>query len=181
VRTLLAEPGAHRFHDALGALALFDLSCADHTGSKSPAKASTLAPVALPARPVRGVTCLHPTKRRGLRMASGPNSTKRVGAISKRPNWKRRFDDPILLPDGRKLVTLRDAATYITALPKKEADCDEWQAAIEALMLVAKSGSGPTMLARIGVMQALNRHVERVFNPDRKEHHWGKRKLARDR
>jgi hypothetical protein len=32
------------------------------------------------------------------------------------------------------------------------------------------------MLARIGVMRALNRHVERVFNPDR----WGKRKLKRD-
>jgi hypothetical protein len=26
-----------------------------------------------------------------------------------------------------------------------------------------------------------NRHVERVFNPERKEHHWGRRKLARDR
>jgi hypothetical protein len=35
--------------------------------------------------------------------------------------------------------------------------------------------------ARIGVMQALNRHVERVFNPERKDHHWGRRKLARDR
>jgi hypothetical protein len=29
-------------------------------------------------------------------------------------------------------------------------------------------------------MQALNRRVERVFNPDRKETHWGRRKLARD-
>ena len=47
------------------------------------------------------------------------------------------------------------------------------RAAIEALMLVAKSGTGPTMLARIGVMQALNRQVERVFNPSRKETHWG--------
>ena len=28
-------------------------------------------------------------------------------------------------------------------------------------------------------MRALNRHVERVFNPARKERHWGKRKLAR--
>jgi hypothetical protein len=36
------------------------------------------------------------------------------------------------------------------------------------------------MLARIGVMKALNRHVERVFNPDRKDSHWGKRKLKRD-
>ena len=28
------------------------------------------------------------------------------------------------------------------------------------------------MFAWIGVMRALNRHVERVFNPDRKDHHW---------
>jgi hypothetical protein len=51
---------------------------------------------------------------------------------------------------------------------------------MQALILVAESG-GPTMLARIGVMRALNRHIERVFNSDRKETHWGKRKLARDR
>ena len=38
-----------------------------------------------------------------------------------------------------------------------------------------------SMFARIGVMRALNRHVERVFNPERKERHWGRRKLARDR
>jgi len=50
----------------------------------------------------------------------------------------------------------------------------------KASMLVATSG-GPTMFARIGVMRALNRHVERVFDPDRKEHRWGRRKLARDR
>jgi hypothetical protein len=100
------------------------------------------------------------------------------GAISKR-GWAREFEDPIVLPDGRKLVTLRDAPTYITELPKKEAALPEWQAAIEALMLVARSG--PTMFARIGVMRALNRKVERRFNPDRKKHHWGQRKLARDR
>jgi hypothetical protein len=47
-------------------------------------------------------------------------------------------------------------------------------------MLVATLG-GPTMLARTGVMRALNRHVERLFNPDRKGTHWGQRKLARDR
>jgi hypothetical protein len=46
-------------------------------------------------------------------------------------------------------------------------------------MLVAERG-GLTMFARIGVMKALNRHVERVFDPSRKDHHWGKRKLARD-
>jgi hypothetical protein len=39
-------------------------------------------------------------------------------------------------------------------------------------MLVADRG-GPTMFARIGVMRALNRHVERVFDPSRKEKRWG--------
>jgi hypothetical protein len=77
-------------------------------------------------------------------------------------------------------VTLLDAADYITGLPSKESALPEWQAAIEALMLVAES-SGPTMFARIGVMRALNRGHVREFNPSRKSPHWGRRKLARDR
>jgi hypothetical protein len=48
------------------------------------------------------------------------------------------------------------------------------------LILLAESNGGPTMLARIGVMRALNRHVERVFDPSRKDKHWGRRKLKRD-
>jgi hypothetical protein len=35
--------------------------------------------------------------------------------------WSRKFHDPVPLPDGRKLVTLLDAANYATKLPKKEA------------------------------------------------------------
>jgi hypothetical protein len=31
--------------------------------------------------------------------------------------WFKRFYDPIVLPDGRKLPTLRDADEYITELP----------------------------------------------------------------
>jgi hypothetical protein len=84
-----------------------------------------------------------------------------------------------VLPNGKKLVTLRDAADYITGLPKKEADLPEWQAAIEALILVADL-NGPTMFARIGVMKALNPGRVREFNPARKDTHWGKRKLKRD-
>jgi hypothetical protein len=94
-------------------------------------------------------------------------------------SWSRKFEDPIPLPDGRTLATLRDAATFITSLPKKEAALPEWQDAIQALMLVVER-DGPTMLARIGVMRALNRGHVRVFNPDRKDPHWGKRKLNRD-
>ncbi len=62
----------------------------------------------------------------------------------------------------------RMPGNYITRLPKAEHNAQEWQAAMEALILVATEG-GPTMFARIGVMRGLNRHVERVFNPDRKE------------
>ena len=92
--------------------------------------------------------------------------------------WSRKFDEPIPLPKGRQLVTLKDAGEYITKLPKSEHTAPEWQAAMEALILVATLG-GPTMFARIGVMRALNRHVVREFNPDRKDPHWGKRKLKR--
>jgi hypothetical protein len=94
--------------------------------------------------------------------------------------WKREFDEPIPLPSGRSLVTLKDAGTYITKLPKSDHATPEWQAAMESLILVAEQG-GPTMLARIGIMRAMNRHVERVFNPSRKDTHWGRRKLTRDR
>jgi hypothetical protein len=83
------------------------------------------------------------------------------------------------LPRGRQLVTLGDAGTYITKLPKDEHEAAEWQAAMEALILVATLG-GPTVFARIGVMRALNRHVERVFDTSRKDKHWGRRKLKRD-
>jgi hypothetical protein len=54
---------------------------------------------------------------------------------------------------------MRDAANYITKLPKAEHDAPEWQAAIEALILVADRG-GPTMFARIGVMRALRRPAD---------------------
>ena len=44
---------------------------------------------------------------------------------------------------------------------------------MQALILVATKG-GPTMLARIGIMRALNRNQVREFNSDRKPNHWAK-------
>lgn len=73
--------------------------------------------------------------------------------------WDRSFADPIALPDGGSLRTLRYAANYITKLPKREHDAPEWRAAIEALMLIAEHG-GDTMLPRIGIMRAVYRHDE---------------------
>jgi hypothetical protein len=82
--------------------------------------------------------------------------------------WQRKFEDPIPLPDGHTLVTLRDAGDYIANLPKKDSGLREWQVAIEALMLVVRQ-DGPTMFARIGVMRAFNRSHVREFtaNPMR--------------
>jgi hypothetical protein len=94
--------------------------------------------------------------------------------------WSRKFEDPILLPDGRQLFTLQDAGTYITKLREAEYIQPEWQAAMEALILNATIG-GHTLLARVGVLRALNRNVERVFDSSRKGTHWGKRALKRDR
>ena len=65
--------------------------------------------------------------------------------------WSTRFEDPIALPDGRKLITLKDVADYVMKLPKTESDLSEWQTAIEALMLCSRGGDA--MLARIGVMK----------------------------
>jgi hypothetical protein len=64
-------------------------------------------------------------------------------------------------------------------LPKAEQNTAEWQAATEALIMAAED-RGPLMHARVGVLRALNRNVERTFNPDRKDTQWGKRKLKRD-
>jgi hypothetical protein len=93
--------------------------------------------------------------------------------------WSKPFEDPIELPDGRKLLTLKNAADYIMKLPKAEQKHEKWQTAVE-MLITAAEGRGPLMHARIGVLQALNRNVERVFKTGEKTH-WAKRKLARDR
>ena len=93
--------------------------------------------------------------------------------------WEAKFDEAIVPPKGKPLIALRDAANFIMKLPKAEHAAQEWQNAMEALILVAER-NGATMLAWIGVMRALNRHVVQEFIPSRKATHWGKRKLKRD-
>jgi hypothetical protein len=102
--------------------------------------------------------------------------TRETGFVARLETNVRRSDP---LPRGRRLVTLQDAGNFITKLPKAEHSAPEWQAAMEALILVATLG-GPTLFARIGVMRVLSRHVKRVFSSSRKDPHWGRRKLARD-
>ena len=54
-------------------------------------------------------------------------------------DWSRAFDDPIPLPRGRQLVTLKDAAKYIQKLAAAEQQMAEWQAAVEAMLLVVEA------------------------------------------
>jgi hypothetical protein len=103
-----------------------------------------------------------------------PKIIARVDFIARPPRLRIQFRFQM----AGSLLTLKHAADYITKLPKKESDLAEWQTAIELLLLVSRGG--PTMMARMGVMNALNRGVERVFNTDAKEHHWAKRKLKKD-
>ena len=46
-------------------------------------------------------------------------------------DWSRAFDEPISVPRGRQLVTLKDAANYIQKLPKAEQllekQLDDWR------------------------------------------------------
>jgi hypothetical protein len=51
--------------------------------------------------------------------------------------WGRPFELPIEA-DGLRLVTLLDAGEYIATLPKKKHAAREWQAAMQALILVAE-------------------------------------------
>jgi hypothetical protein len=52
-------------------------------------------------------------------------------------------------------------------LPKAEQNLDEWETAVECLICAAE-GRDFLMHARVGMLRAINRNVERVFNPDRK-------------
>jgi len=101
---------------------------------------------------------------------AAPTSARR-GCIM--DDWSRRFEDPIMLLDGRTLSTLREAGDYIIVLPKAVHEAPEWQAAMEALVLVVTLG-GPTMFARIGIRRALNRGHVREFDSTRKESSLGK-------
>ncbi|WMT71265.1 hypothetical protein [Bradyrhizobium sp. Ash2021] len=70
-------------------------------------------------------------------------------------SWSTQFDDLIPLPDGRQLVTLKDAADYILALPAKTSAQEHWQLAMQMLIDAADRG-GIVMMAHVAVLRALN-------------------------
>jgi hypothetical protein len=63
--------------------------------------------------------------------------------------------------------------------PKSEHGMKQVQTAAHCVTEAAEN-NGLMMFARIGMMQAINRHRPKEFGASRKPHHWGKRKLKRD-
>jgi hypothetical protein len=94
--------------------------------------------------------------------------------------WSKRFDEPIVLDDGTTLATLREAVEYLAkTVPKAEHNHPSVLTASDHLTRSAEQDY-PMFFARAATLQAIHRNRERVFNPNRKDHHWGKRKLKRD-
>ena len=88
-------------------------------------------------------------------------------------SWSRRFDEPIKLPNGGKLFTLKQAIAWLAKeVPKSEHRMKQVQAAAHCVTEAAEN-DGPMMFARIGMMQAINRHKVEEFDPKRKSPHWG--------
>jgi hypothetical protein len=95
-------------------------------------------------------------------------------------SWDARFAEPIVLPDGAKLATLRQAIAHLVkTIPAAERRMPVVLTAAEMLTAAAEH-RGPIEFARIGTLQALNRHAVRTFNSDSKGTHWDRRKLKRD-
>jgi hypothetical protein len=91
-------------------------------------------------------------------------------------SWHRRFDEPIKLPDGGRLVMLKDAIAWLAKeVPQSEHLMKQVQAAAHCVTEAAENG-GPVMFARMGMMQAINRHKLVEFDPKQKSPHGGKRK-----
>jgi hypothetical protein len=96
-------------------------------------------------------------------------------------SWDIHFPNPIMTPQGKALVTLRDAGRYIAALPEQIHDKAAWQTAMHVLMKAADD-LGPIEFARLGMMQALYPKGEPVYRSCRSDPKWRTNyKQARDR
>jgi hypothetical protein len=92
-------------------------------------------------------------------------------------SWDSRFAEPIELPGGVRLASLREAIVHlVNTIPSSERGIPVVLTAAELITSAAERG-GPIEFARIAALRALNRGHIREFNPDRKDTRWGRRKL----
>jgi hypothetical protein len=81
-------------------------------------------------------------------------------------SWDTRFVEPIELPCGVRLASLREAIVHlVNTVPSSERSMPVILTAAEMITSAAERG-GPIEFARIATLRALNRHVEHVLNPD---------------
>jgi hypothetical protein len=103
--------------------------------------------------------------------------------VAKKPNWKRRLEAaPIILPDGKTLVTLDDARHYLTAqtIPADEGEQQILATAIKAVTGAAH-GADFILHARTAVSRWVHRNDPPPdFDAAPKSPSWRKRKLKRD-
>jgi hypothetical protein len=74
--------------------------------------------------------------------------------------WRKQFDEPIVLADGKQLVTLRDAIRHLVdTVPARERKHPRVLVAATVLIDAAE-GRDFIMHARVAVIRALNRNDE---------------------
>jgi hypothetical protein len=95
-------------------------------------------------------------------------------------SWESRFAEPIELPGGVRLASLREAIAHlVNTVPSSERGMPVVLTAAELITSAAEHG-GPIEFACIATLRAVNRHTVREINPHRKDMRWGRRKLKRD-
>ena len=83
-------------------------------------------------------------------------------------SWSKRFDEPIELPDGKKLRTLKDAIAWLAReVAPAEHEMKQVQTAARCVTEAAEN-NGLMMFARIGMVQAIKRHHQHRTQPRRK-------------
>jgi hypothetical protein len=76
-------------------------------------------------------------------------------------SWSLPFSEPIVLPDGSELATLRDAYDHLNKFPKSEQDAEERKVAAHCLIEAAEHG-GAVAFARIGMLRAMKQQADRA-------------------
>ena len=82
--------------------------------------------------------------------------------------------------DGAHTSDVPALSSAINSAAKSEREMPAVTTAAEMLAYAAEREIAGVLLARMATLPAIHRNEIRVFNSDRKDHHWGKRKLKRD-
>jgi hypothetical protein len=81
-------------------------------------------------------------------------------------SWSRRFDEPIVLTNGKKLLTLKEAIAWLAKEIPKSERMKQVQATLHFATQAAEN-NGPMICARMAMMQAINRHHVTGFTPSK--------------